>query len=255
MPPVSSTSQIGILMGWHVLSVQGEHSPLGTAFGHDFKVTIRMQYNVSRLGTRFTEPPPLAWDEIIQFNNYGDSTRWEFVGNMYKHKPGSPTVCVWGQRYFRAYLNAHNKPYVGFGSTAKGYSKLYDAKSRQLVPGSALGNHQDTASQNKAVQDYLKKHGGILEIQVHDIPSVGATAGKAKNVERLLIFNCGVEGMGPRVKAWQHIQVDSSKPQSAWKRNFQMNVPAPGLKTSGLKVVTDYAQVPNPAPASGAVFP
>lgn len=35
-----------------------------------------------------------------------------------------------------------------------------------------MGTHQREARQNKAVQDYLKRHGGILEIEVRDIPNI-----------------------------------------------------------------------------------
>jgi len=45
----------------------------------------------------------------------------------------------------------------------KGHSKLFDLKGAPL-PGKTLGTRQNVAEQNKAVQDYLKRKGGILEI-------------------------------------------------------------------------------------------
>lgn len=234
---------------WSVISVAGRQTDLAEPFGNNFWVNIRIKYTPSMIGS-FTEPPILAWDETIMVINHDVGERWEFVGNMYEHKPGSPTMAVWGQRYFRAYLHAKGTPYVTHNS--KGHSKLLD-KNGVPVPGAALGNHADKNAQNKAVQDYLKKHGGILEIEVHDIPGIAVQAGKTKDIERVLIFNCGVQGQGPRVKAWQHLKVNSSQPRTAWHRRFQMDANPPGLRVTGLKVVTDYAQVPNPTPAEGAI--
>jgi hypothetical protein len=240
---------------WSVVSVTGRHSELNAPFGHNFYVTFRLKYSATTFGP-FVEPPILAWDEVIMFNNYGSGERWEFVGNMYEHKPGSPTVAVWGQRYFRAYLNAQNTPFTG---NIKGHSKLFD-KNGAPVPGSKLGSHggpADTgrrAEQNKAVQDYLKRNGGILEVEVHDVPGISVEGGKARDIERVLIFNCGVTGMGTRLKAWQHLRIDSGQPQANWTRRFQMdNSNPPGLRTTGLKLVQDYAQVPNTTPAEGAI--
>ncbi len=231
---------------WSVISVVGRHSELNAPFGHNFWVTIRIKYTETLMGS-FPEPPILAWDETIHTIKHHVGERWEFVGNMYKHKPGSPTMAVWGQRYFRAYLHAKGTPYSG-----KGHSKLFD-KNGAPVAGAKLGTHTNPDAQNKAVQNYLKRNGGILEIEIHDIPGIQLEPGKARNIERVLTFNCGVEGMGPRVKAWQHLKVDSAQPQQAWHRRWQMDANPPGLRITGLKLVTDYAQVPNPTPADGAV--
>ena len=224
---------------WNVLSTIGRFEPINSPFGHNFFVKIRIQYTPTRF-SKFVEPPNLAWDEVIMVNNYRDGNRWEFQGNMYTHKPASPTVKVWGQRYFRAYLNAHGRPYGH-----KGYSKLFD-RNNSPVPGRVLGTHNDMWSQNKAVQDYLKSNGGILEIEVHDIPGIVVNEGDDRNMERVLIFNCGVVGMGSRVKAWQHIKIDQSQPRESGTRDFQMTGNAPGIKTTGLELVFDYAQTPSP---------
>lgn len=234
---------------WTVQSCQGSATPLDDPFGHNFLVRIRMKYTPSMVG-KFVEPPVLAWDEVIQFNDYSDGTRWEFTGNMYKHKPGSPTVAVWGQRYFRAYLEAHRTPYAS--PTKKGHSKLLD-KGGMPVPGAKLGVHQGYEAQNNAVRDYLKRNGGMLEIEVHDIPGISIQPGKDRNIERVLSFNCGVTGMGPRVKCWQHIKIDTSQPRHTWTREFQMNGNPPGLRTTGLTRKQNYAEIPNTAPAEGAM--
>lgn len=232
---------------WTVESVVGVGSPLNTAteFGTNWKVTYRIKYTPSTFGA-FVEPPKMAWDEVILYADHAKGEYWDFNGNMYTQKPDSPTMEVWAQRYFRAYLHAHNTPFApAFGRVAKGYSRLFDLRGT-AVPGASLGRHVGEAAQNKAVQDYLKRHGGILEIQVHDIPNViKPTVGKAKLVERVLIFNCGVTGMGPRAKGWQHIKMDSARPEASWTYQFQTAGSAPGLKTSGLR------KVPDPTPKGG----
>jgi len=225
---------------WTVQSVTCRHTPLDTPteYGTNWYVTFRLKYTPSLVGS-FVEPPKMAWDEVILFNDYSKGERWEFNGNMYTQKPDSPTMAVWAQRYFRAYLEAHHQPFRDNYGKQKGYSKLFD-KNGAPLEGRVLGTHMGGKEQNKAVQDYLKKHGGILEIQVHDIPNVLKPGpSKVKNVERVLIFNCGVTGMGPRVRAWQHIKIDSSQPATSWTYNFQTGGSAPGLKTTGLKLVPD----------------
>ena len=226
---------------WSVISAVGRHTLLDTAtnFGVNFYVTFRIKYAPATFGS-FTEPPKLAWDEVIQFNDYKDKERWQFIGNMYTHKPGSPTVGVWAQRYFRAYCHAHNTPHPD-QPMWKGHSKLFD-KHGIAVTAAALGTHVGVTLQNKAVQKYLEKHGGILEIEVHDIPSfVKPTGATVYDQERLLIFNCGVTGMGPRVKAYQHLIQDTTQPAHTWTNTFRMGGSPPGLKTTGLKEVQNGA--------------
>ena len=223
---------------WTVLSVAGRHSALNTAtsYGTNWYVTFRLKYTATTFGS-FVEPPKMAWDEVILYADYGKGQYWTFSGNFYTRKPDSPTMAVWAQRYFRAYLAAHNQPFTSYN--AKGHSKLFD-NNGVAVTGAALGTHMGEDAQNKAVQNYLKKHGGILEIEVHDIPNViKPTAGQAKNVERVLIFDCGVTGMGPRAKGWQHVKIDSSQPETSWTYNFQTAGSAPGIKTTGLTQVAD----------------
>lgn len=231
---------------WTVQSVTGTFDDLASPYGHNFYVTFKLKYAASVMG-KFVEPPPMAWDEVILFNDYKKGQRWELNKNMYELKPASPTVAVWGQRYYRAYLAAKGQMP---GGNIKGHAKLFD-KNGLAVAGKALPDFGkgEYAKINDAVRDYLKKHGGGLEIKVHDIPGIGITD-DPRDVERVLIFNCGVSGMGPRVKAWQHIRINGD----VKSKDFQMNGNAPGLKTTGLTLdPTPYAAVPNPTPAEGAV--
>ncbi len=237
---------------WSVQSVTCRHTPLNspTEYGTNWYVTFKLKYTSTLIGS-FVEPPKMAWDEVILFNDYGKGERWEFVGNMYTQKPDSPTMAVWAQRYFRAYLNAHNQPFSDSFGRQKGHSKLFD-KNGAPVGGQALGTHVGEQAQNKAVQDYLKRNGGILEIEVHDIPNIlKPVAGKLVQKERVLSFNCGVTGMGPRVKAWQHIKMDSTQPETSWTYNFQTAGSAPGLRTTGLKIVPDPTPKSDLLPTGG----
>ena len=237
---------------WTVLSVTSRNQALNSAreYGTNWYVTFRLQYKPSTFG-RFVEPPHMAWDETILYNDYAKGEHWSFMGNFYTRKPDSPTMSVWAQRYFRAYLQAQNMPFVAFGGKQKGHSKLFDLKGLP-VSGQTLGTHNGEANQNKAVQNYLKKNGGIMEIEVLDIPNVlKPTPGKVKHIERVLVFNCGVTGMGPRAKGWQHIRMDSAQPEAKWTYNFQTAGSAPGLKTSGLKVVANPTPQSNLLPTGG----
>jgi len=237
---------------WTVMSVNARNTPLNDAgsFGTNWYVTYRLKYTASKFGS-FVEPPKMAWDEVIIFVDNLKGTFWDFSGNFYTRKPDSPTMAVWAQRYFRAYLHAHGMPFTGSFGEAKGHSKLFDTKGT-LVTAAKLGTHPTTDAQNKAVQRYLKDHGGILEIEVHDVPAIlKPTGGTAKNVERVLIFNCGVAGSGIRAKGWQHIKVDSAQLPTAWTYNFQTVGDAPGLKTTGLTKVDDPTPQSNMLPTGG----
>lgn len=224
---------------WVVQSVLGRHVPLNNAteFGTNWYVTFRLKYTPTIFDT-FVEPPKMAWDEIIFYNDYEKKECWSFSGNLYIRKPDSPTMEVWAQRYFRAYLHAHNTPYTSLGRREKGHSKLFDNNGTPVSP-KKLGTHEDISDQNAAVQEYLRKNGGILEILVHDVPNIikPTPSTKNKNVERVLVFNCGVDGSAVRARGWQYIKLDSSLPPSFWTYKFETAGNAPGVKTTGLKNV------------------
>ena len=227
---------------WSVMSVTGRSNVLNDAtnLGANFYVTFRIKYTQSTFGA-FIEPPIMAWDEVIMKCDYTNRQYNEFIGNMYTHKPASPTVAVWAQRYFRAYLHAKGLPYNNWKGDAKGHSKLFD-KNNSAVPGTALPNAVGLEAQNKAVQNYLNLNGGILEIEVHDIPSfIKPTTGIVKNIERILTFNCGVTGMGPRVKAYQHLKLDSTQAPNTWTNVFVIGGGnPPGVRTTGLEKTVDF---------------
>lgn len=172
------------------------------------------------------------------------------MGNLYTQKPDSPTMAVWAQRYFRAYLHAHGTTFTDM-RREKGYSKLFNAAGAP-VTGAQLGVHEGAQEQNNAVKNYLSKNGGTLEIQIHDTPAIVFQRGQAKNVERVLVFNCGVTNDTKRIKAWQHITLDTSKNRETWIYNFQTgDFPSPGVKTTGLKIVPDPTPKSDLLPSGG----
>jgi len=229
---------------WTVISANSTASPCNEdgLFGTHFRVTILMRYVPTFPVDRFVHPPKLDWDETILINNYTRNTREKFNGNMYLLHPISCTMEVWSQRYFRAYLNAHNQIYINSDNSQKGTSKLLD-KNGLPVPGRHLGIHTNVNTQNTAVMTYLSCYGGHLEIEIHDRPGIKKPeSGTPKHIERVLIFNCGVEGNSIRAKAWQHLKLDSAQPEALWTRDFERgNTNAPGLRTAGL-VDRDYYQ-------------
>lgn len=213
---------------WSLQSVSGRHEPLNTTthFGTNWYVTYRLKYTPQPKADTFVEPPKMAWDETILFIDDARQEWWDFSGNLYTRKPDSPTMEVWAQRYFRAYLHATNQPYAH--PNAKGHSRLID-KHGAPVKGKALGPPtRDARAQTTAVKNYLSSHGGTLEIEVHDVPSIlKPQNANAKRVERVLVFNCGMTGSTSRATGWQHLKIDSHQPENTWTYNFQQAGDAP----------------------------
>jgi len=214
----------------------------GELFGSNFIATFRLKYSPSAF-SKFKETPLLDWNETIMMNEHHKGEHWVFNTNMYKHNPLSKTLEIWAKRYIAAYDSARGAPFFG-----KGHSKLFD-KNGMPVQAQALRQAADPKGKADAVRHYLKAHGGILEIQIHDIPSINKPKpADATHKERLLSFNCGVEGGGPRVKAYQYLVVNSAQPTHQWVRRCQLGWGMAGLKTSGLRPVPPPPQVANPRP-------
>ncbi|HZH04356.1 MAG TPA: hypothetical protein VEY30_11260, partial [Myxococcaceae bacterium] len=195
--------------------MNGVVTPLNTGenFGHNFKVTFRLKYSPATFGS-FKEMPGLEWNEIITMKEHEKSEWWEFRTNMYAHNPSSATLLVWPQRYLRAYGSVHNE-----FSTGKGSVKLLKSNGQAVTPAE-LGTAATNGDKTKKVQDYLKKHGGIMEIEVHDIPSIlKPKAGETMHKERMLIFDCGLAGGGPRYKGWQYLEVDGKTQPNTWRQD------------------------------------
>jgi hypothetical protein len=225
---------------WSLESVRPLTQPYDTneLFGNHVIVNFRLKYSTSAFG-KFKEPPALDWHEVIMMNEHHKKEHWVFTANMYRHNPLSKTLMVWARRYIAAYEQANGTP----DSFMKGSSLLTDTNGRP-IPIDKLGKGLlDAEKKADAVKSWLKKHGGLMFIEIDDIPSINIPTTPSFK-ERLLIFDCGIEdeGAGPRAKAIQYLSVDSAKPKASWTRRVDLYHSMTGLKTSGLKTV--------PAPAS-----
>ncbi|MCA9116160.1 MAG: hypothetical protein KDA79_13835 [Planctomycetaceae bacterium] len=201
---------------WSLESVNGVSQPLDApTFGTNFHAFFRLRYTPVMMD-RFVETPKLDWHETIMMKEHHKNECWTFETNMYAHNPCSKTLLIWPRRYVEAYNHAAGRPY-----NDKGSSQLLD-KNGQPVRVQDLGmNIADNGAKADAVRDYLKSKGGILQIEIHDIPSIN-TPKDDERKERLLVFDCGLEGGSLRLKAEQYLDVDGSKPRGEWGRGFKM---------------------------------
>jgi hypothetical protein len=213
---------------WTLERVMGTTSDFttGELFGTNVTVTFRLRYRPTAIGS-FQEPPRLDWHEKFIMKEHHKSQWWEFEANMYEHNPCSNTLKIWAGRYVHAYKTAIGTP----DPMTKGSVKLLNDMGTAVARSELKAGLVDGTAQANAVRDYLKKKGGVLEITVHDIPSINKPAGN-EHKERLLQFNCGVASGGPRWRGEQYLDVDGARPQSTWTRTF---VPVyAGFSTTGL---------------------
>ncbi|HAV61777.1 MAG TPA: hypothetical protein DCY13_05370 [Verrucomicrobiales bacterium] len=237
------------IMGtWNLESVYHikQQHDTGELFGNHYIVSFRLRYTPSMGG--FKEMPRLDWHEVIMMNEHHKGESWVFEANMYEHNPLSKTLEIWAKRYFEAYNTAAGQP----NGLIKGSSKLMD-KTGQPVKIETLGKGlASNAAKADAVRNYLKRHGGVMYIEIDDIPSVNIPR-NGEHKERLLIFDCGVVGGGPRTRAIQYLDVDAAKPKAAWVRRFDLSHTMTGLKTTGLRKVSAPVSVSAPrAPLFGS---
>ncbi len=212
----------------------------GELFGNHYIVDFKLRYAKSTFGS-YKETPRLDWHEVIMMNDHKAGEHWEFTTNMYEHNPMSKTLEVWAKRYVSAYQRAAGR----IDPLMKGKSSLVDTRG-QLVSIDKIGrNITDEKKQANAVREYLQKNGGGLDIQIDDIPSINIPK-NGEHKERLLIFDCGVVGGGPRTKAIQYLDVDHAVPKTSWVRRFDLSWTLTGMKTTGLKVVQPPISVSGP---------
>jgi len=207
---------------WTLEGLAGGFTPLITAdaFGHNFRVSYKMRYKPSTFD-KFVEPPILDWYEQVKKKDHLAGEWHEYEMNMYALKPQSYTLMVWGRRYVEAYNHAAKLP-RGVDKM-KGSSMLLDKKGNP-VPLSALGGKvvADANKKSDLVRSYLKSNGGILQIEIHDVPAITLPLGPGEHVERLLIFNVGIVGGGMRVRAEQYLHVNQATLQGTWGHVFHM---------------------------------
>jgi hypothetical protein len=236
---------------WTLESTKHNVSLLDDAnnFGHNFRVTFTMKYT-PKLGSAFTETPYLDWYENISKKDLTAQEWHTFEVNMYLKQPTSLTTAVWARRYWDAYHRASGGT---CDTRMKGSSRLR-AKDGKPVPINVLGaGITSPKDQVKAVREYLKANGGFLDIEIHDIPSIGLPLKANESTERILTFNVGIVGSNNnRVRAVQHLKVSVAEPKANWVQVFKVG-PGHAIPwvTAGL---TQVAPPPNsttfPTPAA-----
>jgi hypothetical protein len=227
-------------MGWQLKGVKMKVESLNGSelWGTNFKAVFRVLYVPS--GDKFEELPILDWHEKIMMNEHHDHETWEFETNMYKHNPLSNTLKAWPARYPLAYDAANGKKPNPVDY--KGYSRLL-TKSGSSVKGKLLDKATSPDDKAEAVRKYLQANGGMLEILIHDIPSINKPK-PGVHKERLLLFNVGIKG-GTHVKAYQYLDMDGSKPPGKWVRKHGTGWGKTALDTTGLQAVSPPAMVSN----------
>lgn len=231
---------------WTLDSITGNTSSLnGETIGHNVNVTYKLRYEPSTFG-KFQELPILEWNEQIFMIEHHSKEWWEFSTNMYQHNPLSKTLEVWAKRYYVAYDTAKGSPFMG-----KGGVKLL-TKGGQPVLGGSLSTANSEAEKADVVRKYLQKNGGRLEITIHDIPSINKPDDQTHK-ERLLVFNCGFAGGGPRYRGTQYLDMDGAVSPTKWTTVFQASSSSVTQtfqnNTSGMRKVSAPALVSNPRPA------
>ena len=226
---------------WKLERLTTHSSPMNAPyFGTNYHAIFHLKYTPSTFG-KFEELPKLDWHETIMMNDHQTHQNWVFDTNMYEHNPCSATLIVWARRYLEAYRYvAGTAPYV-----QKGKVELKTTAGAKVTMAQLGGPIAGDAAQAEMVRSYLRRNGGQLIIEIHDIPGINIpTAGQHK--ERLLLFNIGVVGLPLRSKAEQYLNVQYGVPQGNWQREFSDNGwPRGGLKTTGTVNVPPPAGVSN----------
>jgi hypothetical protein len=215
-------------------------------YGHIFAIKFRLKYTTSAVGP-FAEMPRLEWKETITMAEPNAKTWWQYVGDQYQRNAGSPTFMAWTSRYVNAYFCVAKQKYEPDALTC-----LYDVQGQKL-PSATLPQASSPKEQADAVRTYLKASGGILEVTVVDTPGIKKPekpkpGQPAVLKDRLLLFDCGLRGMGKRTTAYQRLTVDGAKSEAQWFRECRVATGSPPLSTTG------FAKV-NPPPDVSVVKP
>jgi hypothetical protein len=189
-------------------------------FGHNLKVTFLLRYTPVP-NRPYMETPFLRWKEKIVVLDHTSRERWEATRDQARYSPTSGTLIAWIRRYIMGHT-----PEV----SRKGSVSVLDIH-QQPVKFTARGQLDD-AAKAESVRDFLAKYGGYLQIELHDIPSLGISAqGTVFDRERLLLIDCGIAGR-PRGIFWsQHLRMSNAVPQPQWQRQSWRSWPLVDLPT------------------------
>lgn len=213
----------------------------GPIFGTNFHAVFHLRYTTSTLGS-YKETPKLDWHETIMMNEHHNHRSWTFDTNMYQHNPTSQTLIVWARRYIESY-----RAVAGLGSgVQKGKAELRALNGGPVTIEDLGANLNNAGQQADAVRSYLRRRGGLLILEIHDVPGINAPTG-AEHKERLLLFDVGVEGLPLRSKAEQYLNVRGGVLPANWQREFNHNAwQRSRLNTTGLTKAAPPPLVANP---------
>jgi len=213
----------------------------GPVYGTNYHAVFHLKYTSTTFG-QFTETPRLDWHERILMNEYHNNQSWVFETNMYEHNPCSQTLLVWARRSIECYRKA---AHIGPG-VQKGSAVLQKLNGGTVTAADLGAGLTDGASQATAVRNYLKSHGGLMTIEIHDVPGINTPTG-AQRKERLLLFDVGLVGGGLRSRAEQYLDVTGGQPAGTWRREFNCRSWARNTLAHGaMAVVPAPALVSNP---------
>lgn len=233
---------------WTLQSATPEFRDRNDIYGNYFSVHFVLKYDPSTFGS-FKEMPRLEWQETILMIEKLKGTYWQHTADQYARNPGSLTFTGWVSRYKTAHWQVRQGNYGNDQPT-----RLYD-KRRSQLKRDAFPRIQSEKDKADAVRAYLKSHGGIVDILVIDKPGINLpTAGDGTHKERILTFDCGLAGCGPRVYAYQHLLVDAAVPNSQWRRKCEMSRTTSPFSTSGLTRLTPPADVTIVKPYKGSTL-
>jgi hypothetical protein len=219
---------------WSVESVSPDIRLRNDVYGHFFAIRFRLKYKPSTMGS-FQEMPRLEWKETITMMEANEGTWWQYVGDQYERNPGSMTFNSWVGRYSFAHYSVCRKD-ARYGNDEP--VRLYDSKGGELDRDTFDAKESSQEAQADAVRAYLKKNGGIMELIVVDKPGINKpTDDTTFHKERILTFDCGLRGVGERVKAYQHLIVSGALPENQWTRECVLSNITPPLQTGGLRKI------------------
>lgn len=194
---------------WRLEEIQARYNRMDSNLcGHDLFVTLRMRYTPAFFG-KFKETPALDWNEKITVIDHHKlkPEYWTVEHNQYVRNPISRTMESWARRYLDAYESVMR---VGPPAGGPG-TNLLDRRGRPVSPDCLVPGLKrvDSARKTDSVRTYLRRHGGILEITIHDKPEIRLTTSPIRR-ERVIEFTVGVVGTSaPQWRGFQYVLYDS----------------------------------------------
>jgi hypothetical protein len=119
---------------------------------------------------------------------------------------------------------------------------LYD-KNGTRIPKDTFPRLNGAKEKADFVRDYLKRHGGIMEVNVVDKPGINKPTDTTVHKRRILTFDCGLRGSSTRAAAYHRLIVDGAQPVTSWSRECVLQNISPPYSTQGLNRVQLPADV------------